>query len=62
MGLARGAFFSSMMLVQTPQHTLEGVETLGIISVVLACAIPPLFYITEKNLKKRTLTTSAVPA
>ena len=53
-GSASGAFFASLMLSQTPQHTLEGVQLIGTISALCACAVPLLFYVTEKHVRGKS--------
>jgi predicted MFS family arabinose efflux permease len=48
-----GAFLSSLILVETSDSKLTGVETLGMISIIMSLIIPFLLFYIERNLKHK---------
>ena len=51
-GLAGGAFFSTHILSENPDHSLNGMDRLAEVSVVLSLFVPALIGFVERHLKR----------
>jgi predicted MFS family arabinose efflux permease len=53
MASAAGAFISSLVLVESPDHSLRGMPTIASVSIILALLLPVLLAQCEKSVKAR---------
>ncbi len=57
---AFGAFLSSRILSEGPNHSLVGIDTVAFISIALCLSVPPLLYVVEKRVLLGTRSPSAI--
>lgn len=59
MASASGAFVSSLILVERPDHSLRGMPTIASVSIILALLLPVLLAQCERSVKSRDAHTAA---
>ena len=59
---ATGAFLSSLVLVELPDHRLDGMQTLAWMSIGLTLCLPPLLWVVQSRAKLQSVQNKPVAA